>query len=227
MPEPYYADDKVMIWHGDSRDVLPWTFAQFLVTDPPYGIGYAGVEGGGSRKGRTTGTNGVFRGVTVHADDSTTARDEVLELWGDKPALVFGSWKAPRPAATRAVLVWEKGGAAGMGDLAIPWRPNTEEIYVLGSGFVGHRGSSVLRHNAISPNFVTRDHPTQKPLPLMRDLLAKCPGTIADPFMGSGTTLRAAKDLGLPAVGVELDERYCEIAAKRMAQEVLDFGGVA
>lgn len=69
-----------------------------------------------------------------------------------------------------------------------------------------------------------RDHPTQKPLEVMSWAILKCPGEpklILDPFMGVGTTLRAAKDLGRQAIGIEREERYCEIAVKRMAQEVL------
>lgn len=86
----------------------------------------------------------------------------------------------------------------------------------------------MLRFNAPSPGKSQgRYHPTEKPTDLLRHLLSKCPfGVVADPFMGSGSTLRAAKDLGRKAIGVELEERYCEIAAKRMGQEVL-FGDVA
>jgi len=141
---------------------------------------------------------------------------------------VFGTWKAPKPQGTRATLTWEKGDHTGMGDLALPWKPNTEEIYVLGTGFIGPRTTSVLRINAASPNFGIRHHPTEKPVELMTTLLQKCPlGVVVDPFMGSGSTLRAAKDLGCRSIGIEFEERYCEIAAKRLAQEVFDFGGAA
>lgn len=226
--KPYYEDDACTIYHGDCREAVEWLAADVLVTDPPYGIAYVGVEGGHARRGRKATTGGAFVGVTIAHDADLAARDQVLAIWGDRPALVFGSWKVPRPTATRCLLTWEKGEHVGMGDLALPWRPNTEEVYVLGSGFAGHRSSSVLRYNAISPNFTARAHPTQKPVDLMRDLIAKCPpGVVADPFMGSGSTLRAAKDLGRKAIGVELDERYCEAAARRLSQEVLDLGGVA
>ncbi len=208
---PYYEDDSCMIYHGDCRELMPGMLADVMVTDPPYGIGLAS-----SRAGR-------FGAMAVANDESVSCRDEVLSMW-DGPALVFGSWKVPKPAATRMVLIWDKGGHAGMGDLSLPWKPNTEEIYVIGGGFKGVRDTSVLSF-WIHPttNTVDRWHPTCKPIELMRALVHKCLplATLIDPFMGSGTTLRAAKDLGRKAIGIEIEERYCEIAARRLAQEVL------
>jgi DNA modification methylase len=216
---PYYDEDGITIYHGDCREIDAWLTADVLVTDPPYGVAFhTGMD-------HRAGTD-RSRDRSVSGDADTGIRDAALDLWGWRPALVFGSWKATRPANTRMLLTWCKGLNCGMGDLSIPWKPNTEEVYVLGTGFVGHRGSSVLNFQApVSQVSWGRRHPTEKPEDLMRELIGKCPpGVIADPFMGSGTTLRAAKDLGRKAIGIEIEERYCEIAAKRLAQGVLDFG---
>jgi hypothetical protein len=223
LPEPYYRDDFATIYHGNCHELDQWDIAGgVLVTDPPYGMDLKSSRGG------------AFGDSRIAGDATTEDRDRVLERWGDRPALVFGRWSVPRPNGTRMVLTWEKGEHVGMGDLSLPWKPNTEEVYVLGSGFSGHRGGSVLRHLAIAgtvgqAGLGTRHHPTEKPLGVMTELIGKCPplAEIVDPFMGSGTTLRAAKNLGRRSIGVEQDERYCEIAARRMCQEVLDFGGVA
>lgn len=212
---PYYADDLVELYLGDWRDVPAVLHADVAVTDPPYGMAL--------RSGR----GGYFDDSTIAGDDDTAERDEFLARWADRPGLVFGRWSVRRPPRTRMVLTWDKGEHVGMGDLSLPWKPNTEEVYVLGSGFTGHRGTSVLRHLAIAGTVGqgakgTRLHPTEKPVGLMRELIAKCPpGVIVDPFAGSGTTLRAAKDLGRRAIGVEKVERYCQAAASRLGQEVL------
>lgn len=215
----YYQDDYVTLYHGDCLELADlWTCADVLVTDPPYGMRL--------RSGR----DGHFEDLAIEGDDSTDARDAALSAWGG-PALIFGRWSEPRPIGTRAVLTWEKGEHVGMGDLALPWKPNTEEIYVLGKGFTGRRSGSVIKAHAIAGTVGqgakgTRHHPTEKPQALMEALIAKCPpGTIADPFAGSGSTLVAAKALGRRAIGVELEERYCEIAARRLSQEVLDLWG--
>lgn len=211
--KPYYQDEHVTLYHGDCLEIAyVWTRADVLVTDPPYGIQY----NSGQRREKLA--------RSILGDEDTAARDTVLALWAERPALVFGTWRIPRPAATRALLVWDTKGALGMGDLRIPWKPSHQEVYVLGNGFTGTRSTDVLRYAPVQSMARNgRHHPHEKPLPLLRDLIAKCPpGTIADPFAGSGSTLVAARNLGRHAIGVELEERYCEITANRLAQGALD-----
>ncbi|MCA9876790.1 MAG: site-specific DNA-methyltransferase, partial [Thermomicrobiales bacterium] len=207
---PYYEEAGITIYCGDARDILPQIEADVLVTDPPYGVTLR------------SGWSGAFGECEIAGDESTDVRDTVLSLCGDMPAIVFGSWRAPRPANVKHILIWDKGEHVGMGDLSFPWKPNWEEIYVIGEGFAGRRTGSVLRHLSLAGTVAMpgprigegRLHPTAKPVALMRDLIQKCPeGVVLDPFMGSGTTLRAAKDLGRKAIGIEIEERYCEIAA--------------
>ena len=115
-----------------------------------------------------------------------------------------------------------------MGDLTFPWRVNYELIYVRGA-FAGPRtATAVIRCPLSNKAAGLEGHPTPKPVALMTSILERAPiGIIADPFAGSGSTLVAAKALGRKAIGVELEERYCEIAARRLAQDVLDFTGEA
>lgn len=208
---PYYQDEYVTIYHGDCREILPVlpVGAAVMVTDPPYGMAY--------RSGWTD--------RSVAGDEDTSARDAVLAWWNGRPAAVFGRWNLPRPDGVRCRLVWDKGDWPGMGDLAFPWGPSDEEIYIIGDGWAGRREGTILRCRRIGGNGV---HPTEKPVALMEAIIRKAPaGTVLDPFMGSGTTLVAAKNLGRRAIGIEIEERYCEIAAQRLAQGVLDLGGVA
>jgi DNA modification methylase len=214
--EPYYRDEWVTLYHGDCRETLVWLGADVLVTDPPYGIAYK---------------SGMQRDTlpdSIAGDGNPFLRDWAVEAWGDRPALVFGTWRIPRPAPTRTRLIWDTKGALGMGDLSIPWKPSDQEIYVLGKGFTGRRDSNVITCAPVQSMAANgRVHPHQKPTALMARLIDKCPpGIITDPFAGSGSTLVAAKQAGRGAVGVELDERYCEIAAKRLSQDALDFGEV-
>ena len=209
-----YDDGQVQLWNDDCRlfiaDAMQGGMGHaFLVTDPPYGIKY---ESGAWR---------VSLPNSIVGDDDTSMRDWVLDAWGDGPALVFGSWKVERPAKTHTKLIWDTKGANGMGDLSVPWKPSHQEIYVLGHGFEGHRGTDVY---SIAPVQSTarngRVHPHQKPVPLMRALLAKIPADalIFDPFAGSGSTLVAAAEMGRRAVGVEVEPLYCQIAAHRLKE---------
>ena len=215
----YYEDDQVRLFHGDCLEITDWLEADVLVTDPPYGMAY--------ESNRNRDKRNVKIGRPVASDSDTAIREAALDLWGVKPALVFGKWTQPRPAATKARLIWDKR-VQGTGDLPIPWGPTDEEIYVLGSGFTGQRGSNVLPVQMLMSNDANRpDHPTPKPEGLMTLLVAKTVGVIADPFAGSGSTLVAARNLGRKAIGVELEERYCEVIAKRLSQGVLDFGSAS
>lgn len=218
--KPYYAEKGtrgITIYHGDAQEVLPSFSSEFitLVTDPPYGI-----------KLRSS-RSGSFGDCAIEGDETTAARDYALKWAEGRPAICFGTWRIARPTNTRAILIWDKGEHVGMGDLEFPWKPNFEEIYIIGKGFKGSRSTSVLRCFAIAGTValsVGRHHPTEKPVILMRELISKCPpSVIADPFMGSGSTLLAAKQLGRRAWGIEVEERYCEIAAERLRQQVFDF----
>jgi DNA modification methylase len=218
MNAPYYQDDLVTLYHGDCREVTAWLAADVLVTDPPYGIGYKSTMNRDRRNSNP--------GHAIAADCDTEVRDAALSAWGDKPALVFGKWTASRPAATRARLIWDKTPCGFMGDWSLPWGSAEEEIYVLGKGFVGKREANIIRCPMLNSGDRNRpNHPTPKPVSLMETLIAKCPpGLVADPFSGSGPTLVAAKASGRSAIGVELDERYCELTANRLAQDAFNFG---
>lgn len=214
--KPYYNHGGITIYCGDCREFITDAMQSgmgpaFLVTDPPYGINYnSGWEGSIPR--------------SIQGDKDPSLRDWVVAAWNGGPALVFGSWKIPRPAATHTRLIWDTKGALGMGDLSVPWKPSDQEIYVLGTGFVGRRDSNVLRYAPVQSMARNgRLHPHEKPVSLMRALIEKCPpeALIFDPFMGSGSTLLAAKQCGRRAIGIEIDERYCELAVRRFDQATI------
>lgn len=215
----YYEDDQVTLYHGDClTEHREWLDADVLVTDPPYGMAYL--------SGRRRSDDAIAGDVAM------TTRDDSLALWRDgnpdRPIISFGTWKQPRPVGVKQLVIWDKRGGAGFsGDLKMPWADITEEIYVMGKGWVGGRVPAIYSIPTIPPASPDRhNHPTPKPVSLMERLIEKCPpGTIADPFAGSGATLIAARNLGRKAIGVELEERYCEIIARRLSQGVLDFGG--
>ena len=206
--KPYYDQDGITIYHGDAREMVDLLWGcDVIVTDPPYGVAYK------------SGRRRAELADSIVGDEDTGLRDETLARW-DGPALVFGSWKRPRPEGTHTRLIWDTKGALGMGDLSVPWKPSDQEIYVIGKGFSGPRTTNVLRVAPVQSTAKNgRQHPHEKPVSLMRLLIEKCPpGVILDPFMGSGSTLVAAQSLGRRAVGIEVDESYCEIAVQRLAQ---------
>ena len=218
---PYYADEWVTLYHGDCLEVTDWLAADVLVTDPPYGIAWE--THGGGRDLRNWSPRQPKAGIAN--DHSTEARDAALEAWGDKPAMVFGAPLIAAPEGTIQALVWQKPEDSGVVGARFVWRRDWEAIYLLGKWpRTNPNRSSIIRSHGGMERY-RNGHPHAKPWELLANLINECPpGTIADPFAGSGSTLVAAKALGRKAIGVELEEKYCEIAARRLAQDVLDFG---
>jgi DNA modification methylase len=200
---PYYQDAHCTIYNADCRKVLPWLERfDLLLTDPPYGIG---EDGGAQRIRGCKRTNGPKKGW-----DSVRPGRAVFELMldsSDAQLIWGGNYFADMLPATRGWLYWDKkmGGDFSDGELAYTSR------------------DSVLRSFSFCNKAHGKQHPTQKPVALMRWCLSFFPDavTVLDPFMGSGTTLMAAKLEGRKAIGIELDESYCEIAAERLRQGVL------
>lgn len=209
------------LYLGDCMEVLPTLpKVDAVITDPPYGIAY--------KSGHAT--DRLWKaGRTISGDETTDARDFVIDWAGETPGMYFGTWRAQRPTGTRMVLIWDKGGALGMGALDLPWKPDHEEIYILGKGFAGVRDcGSVIRHAPVQSMAKNgRQHPTEKPVGLMKELIRKTAGIVLDPFMGSGTTGVAAIQMGRKFIGIEREPKYFEIACKRIedAQRIGDMFG--
>jgi hypothetical protein len=225
----YYSDEFVTLYHGDCLQVTEWLTADVLVTDPPYGIGWTrGVTKGAKGPRRDQANEGIAN------DKDTKARDLALVAWGTRPALVFGSLRADYPANWKRMLVFQKPLHSGLFGNRSPWRSDWEPIFVLGEWpDQTPARSAVFKTSELAASgyngYSTRaGHSHAKPIDVMTRLLETCPeGTVADPFAGSGSTLFAARNLGRKAIGVELEERYCEVIAKRLAQQAFDFGVIA
>ena len=228
---PYYADEFVTLYHGDCLEITDWLAADVLVTDPPYGRAWrqGQVRKLSGRRGRHA-TNAVAS-VGIANDQSVETRDAALSLWRGE-AIVFGDLMLAPPRGVKPAGIYGKPADAGLRGTVAGVRRDAEAIYFLGfrGGGIGGRSSIFITRasNVGNPHgLVARSggHPHAKALDVLEDLINLCPpGVIADPFAGSGSTLVAAKALGRKAIGVELEERYAEIAARRLAQDVLDFG---
>lgn len=217
MTAPYYQDDLVTLYHGDCLTMTEWLEADALVTDPPYGIAW--------KKG-TNKASKSYAHAGIQNDHDTSVRDAALGLWGDKPGAVFGSWRAAFPAA-KQTLVWRKPVDAGVVGSVTGFRLDTELIFLTGKWpqSTGQQ-SSVLLSEGGKNRYLTA-HPHSKPVPIMQALVGATQGVVADPFAGSGATLVAAASLSRPAIGVELDEAYCELIATRLSQQAFDLEGLS
>lgn len=207
--KPYYEHAGITIYHGDCREAVSTMRADVLVTDPPYGIGELWSQG--EIVGRRGSSRLWGRGETW--DNEPTDLNLLISMISRvTSAIIWGGNYYALPAS-RCWLVWDKVQSFSGADAELAWTNLDAAVRVF-------RLSRIDAYQNRATE--TKAHPTQKPLPLMRWCLSQVPdGVICDPFMGSGTTLRAAKEMGRRAIGIEIEERYCEIAAKRLAQEVL------
>ena len=215
VPKPYYEDTKagIVIYLGDCRDILPHLpKVDLVLTDPPYGISHPTNYHERGRDKLATCRNYV----PVHEDDQPF--DPVLILSLNVPTVLFGAnYFANKLPHSSGWLVWDKE------------RPHDLDQATCEMAWTNYvKGARVFRfmwNGMIRATHEPLEHPTQKPTELIKwicELKWTPAGTILDPFMGSGTTLRAAKDLGRQCIGIEIEEKYCEIAARRLGQEVLD-----
>lgn len=220
----YYQDDHVTLHLGDCRDITDWLSADVLVTDPPYGRDW--------RQGELKGHHSPSRDGIAN-DRDTSVRDAALALWGtQRAAIMFGDLMLAPPAGTKLTGIYKKPNNAGLRGAIGRFRRDAEAIYLIGPGFGSGIGgdSSILTTGIAGTGGGTQlggrsGHPHEKPLDVLEILIDRCPpGVVADPFAGSGSTLVAAKAMGRRAIGVEIAEKYAEVAARRLAQDVLDFG---
>jgi DNA modification methylase len=217
--EPYHEEPAGVIYNCDCLDVLPQIpekSIDLVVTDPPYGIkmdkGFEGFEGfGGFGKP-------IYRRRYDDDWDCSRPPKEVFNhiIRTCRLALIFGgNYFADLLPLGHHWIAWDKlNTMPTFGDCELLWtnakRKSVSKITCEYNGLLGKEES--------------RNHPTQKPIKLLRDLIDRYDkegGLICDPFLGSGTTAVAAKQLGRKFIGIEIEEKYCEIAAKRLAQEEL------
>lgn len=206
--KPYYERGGIVIYHGDCREVLPTLergSADLVLTDPPYNAGkhYGQHDDNMSREAYTAWCREWFEMVRA-----VCARTVVFPGHGNLPVW----WEISKPSA---VGCWYKPGNPASSHLGwAEWEP-----YLYWGQRMG--GSSVVRAPVTAQRDIG-DHPCPKPLQLMLALLVKTKArAVLDPFLGSGTTALAAKVLGIPCIGIEIEERWCEVAANRLGQDVL------
>jgi site-specific DNA-methyltransferase (adenine-specific) len=211
LPKPYYDHAGIQIYHGDCREIIPsLPPVDLVLTDPPYGMdfqsNYRIVK-----HDRLVGDSALPVDLILAAIAKALYASYVCCRWDNLVDM-------PRP---KSLIAWIKNNWS-MGDLEHEHGRQWEAVCF----YPGPSHQFVRR----IPDVVRADrtgnvlHPTEKPVGLFTQIIQANVGeTILDPFMGSGTTLRAAKDLGRKAIGIEIEERYAEIAAKRLGQEVFNF----
>lgn len=228
LPKPYYEEPGIQIFLGDCRDILPLLpKVDLILTDPPYGINLSTdfAERFKSHAGKwwnIDDRNGIRTHTQILGDDKPFDPSSLLTLKAEARVFWGANCYASRLPDNGGWWVWDKrGGSRDVTDA--DWPMSEAELAWTDIG----KGVRVFRHTWFG---LIRDsersdflHPAQKPVALMRWCIrrSRTRGRILDPYMGSGTTLVAAKQLGRRAIGIEIEEKYCAIAVERLRQAVL------
>jgi DNA modification methylase len=209
--EPYYQDDLTTLYHGCCDVIFPRLgFVDAVVTDPPYGIGE-------SSKKSSTRVQKAQPTDYGHFDwDKEAPERWILDMLRSrsKTQIIFGGNYFELPA-TNCYLVWDKLNTGDFADCEIAWTNLKGAIRRL-----AYRWNGILQEDM--GNKENRLHPTQKPIAVMEWCVSfvKDAQLIVDPFAGSGSTLIAARRAGIKNIGIEKDERYCEIITKTLKGEL-------
>jgi len=204
MLTPYYDRDGLTIYHGDCREMLGLLDANVVVTDPPYGISHP-TDYLRRGRGKLARCNDY---IPVFGDDRPFNPDPLLRF----PAILWGAnHYSDKLPPSSGWLVWDKLRPDDLDQsrAELAWSSCHKGVRVF-----THHWNGMMRASERGENY----HPTQKPVALMTWAIAFTEGTIIDPYMGSGPVLVAAQLAGRRAIGIEIEERYCEIAVKRLAQ---------
>ncbi len=225
--KPYYEDEGITIYNGDCRDILPSIKScDLILTDPPFFMPATHYQSRltWQRSWGDTSVMGIFWSVILDLSlPLLQNKGHFITFCNGESFAVFYP-EMYRRFDVLKTLVWDKGHI-GLGRI---WR-NQHELIIAGRWEATQFHEESANRSDVIVAAVTpssnRLHPVEKPMALLETLILPTVGPnemIIDPFMGSGTTLRAAKDLGRKAIGIETEERYCEIAAKRMSQMVME-----
>lgn len=211
----YYQDDRVTLYHGDCLEIDAWLNADVLVTDPPYGLGEI-MQGGQRQWPLWVAANGSRKPL----EWDSAAPDCIPALAVQfKDAIIWGGNYFALPPS-RGWLVWDKVARAfASGHCELAWTSLDQPVKAFNMS-----RTSMLNEDQRFKGGPRKWHPTEKPVSLMSWCIQfTSGGVVADPFAGSGSTLIAARNLGRKAVGVEMEERYCELIARRLDQQCFDF----
>jgi len=219
MLTPFYQDELVRLYCGKCESILPQldVRADLCLTDPPYGIGAADYKRGGTQHGKSVAKCKEYGFEKWDNDKLTRMHVEMIRQYSENQIVWGGNYYANWLPSSPCWLVWDKdNGSNGYADCELAWASFESAVRYFKWKWHGMLQQDMSKKEE-------RLHPTQKPLALMKWCIEKHSEQgqlILDPFAGSGTTLVAAKLLGRPSIGIEMNEKYCQMIVDRLNKPI-------